>query len=158
MNKTVSKPSDGLLLQDQLCFALYSTSRAITRQYSKLLADLGLTYPQYLAMLVLWEGDGITIQAMASRLQLEGATTTPLIQRLEKLGLVSRVRSRDDERRVMIHLTDKGHDLYRRALGIPASIQCAIGVDEKSARSLMMACNRIRDVIRADEQPPGSGA
>lgn len=151
MNKTAPNKQDGLLLQDQLCFALYSTSRAITRQYSRLLAELGLTYPQYLAMLVLWEGDGITIQTMASRLELEGATTTPLIQRLEKLGLLTRQRSSEDERRVLIFLTDAGSALYEQAVGIPAAIQCAVGVDEKSALSLIKACNRIRRHIRDDE-------
>lgn len=152
MNKTASNKQDGLLLQDQLCFALYSTSRAITRQYSRLLADMGLTYPQYLAMLVLWENDGITIQTMARQLELEGATTTPLIQRLEKLGFVSRERSHEDERRVLIFLTASGRQLYQQALGIPAAIGCAIGVDEKNARALIKACNRIRDFTHKGEQ------
>lgn len=77
-----------LSLNNQLCFALYATSRAFTKKYSNLLSDMGVTYPQYLSLLALWETNGLTVQELAARLEIEGATTTPLVQRLEKLGCV----------------------------------------------------------------------
>lgn len=143
-----SEEHDSLLLQDQLCFALYSTSRAITKQYSKLLTELGLTYPQYLAMLVLWEGDGLAIQTLATTLELEGATTTPLVQRLEKLGLVTRERSQKDERRVQVFLTPAGRNLQRRAMHVPEAIGAAVGVDKETARQLIHAVNRIKKTLQ----------
>lgn len=95
-------------LENQLCFSLYSTSMAITRAYKPVLDELGLTYPQYLVLLVLWEGDGRTVGAIADRLSLESSTVTPLVKRLETGGLVARKRDEADERRVFVHLTDKG--------------------------------------------------
>lgn len=113
-----------LLLHDQLCFALYATSRAITKKYSEPLADLGVTYPQYLSLLILWETDGITIQDLATKLEIKGATATPLVQRLEKLGLVNRKRDTKDERRVRIMLTTKCKQLREKALAMPPMIGC----------------------------------
>src|SRR5215470_15501153 len=94
-----------LKLDHQLCFALYSASLAMTKLYKPLLDPLGLTYPQYLAMLVLWEGDGIGVSDLGQRLQLDSGTLTPLLKRLEAAGLVQRLRDSDDERRVLLQLT-----------------------------------------------------
>jgi len=119
-----------LLLDNQLCFALYSTSLAMTKLYKPLLDDLGLTYPQYLVMLVLWERDGLMVSELGERLALDSGTLTPLLKRLEAAALVSRMRDMQDERRVHITLTTAGRKLKARARKIPACIlaasQCSI--------------------------------
>ena len=123
-------PDQALLLDNQLCFALYSASLAMTRLYKPLLAELGLTYPQYLAMLVLWERDGLMVSELGERLGLDSGTLTPLLKRLEALDFVARIRAVEDERRVHITLTAAGRKLKTRARAIPACIlsasQCSI--------------------------------
>ena len=128
-NKTDSV--DAMLqLDNQLCFALYSTSLAMTKLYKPLLEELGLTYPQYLAMLVLWEQDGLTVSELGERLYLDSGTLTPLLKRMEAAGLVSRLRAVEDERRVHITLTAAGRKLKDKAAKIPGCIlsatQCSI--------------------------------
>ncbi len=123
--------TDALLqLDNQLCFALYSTSLAMTKLYKPLLDDLGLTYPQYLAMLVLWEKDGLTVSELGARLYLDSGTLTPLLKRLEASGFISRLRDVEDERRVHITLTAVGRKLKGQAAKIPGCIlsatQCSI--------------------------------
>ena len=119
-----------LLLDNQLCFALYSTSLAMTRVYKPLLDALGLTYPQYLAMLVLWERDGLMVSELGERLYLDSGTLTPLLKRLESSNLISRIRAVEDERRVHITLTAAGRKLKARAANIPGCIlsasQCSL--------------------------------
>ena len=124
-------PADqALLLDNQLCFALYSASLAMTKLYKPLLDELGLTYPQYLVMLVLWEGDGLMVSELGQRLSLDSGTLTPLLKRLESAGLVSRMRAVEDERRVHIHLTAAGRKLKARAARVPgcvlAASQCSV--------------------------------
>ncbi|WP_233807494.1 MarR family winged helix-turn-helix transcriptional regulator [Paraburkholderia sp. HP33-1] len=119
------RPALPFTLDEQLCFALYSTSLAMTKAYKPLLEKLGLTYPQYLAMLVLWETDDVTVKDMATRLNLDPATVTPLLKRLEAQGLVERVRGTDDERLVFIRLTGAGKALKRQAREVPGAILCA---------------------------------
>ncbi len=117
------KPTpDHLLLDQQLCFALYAASRSITGLYRPLLEALGLTYPQYLVMLVLWEQDGLTVRELGQRLQLDSGTLTPLLKRLQSAGLVSRQRRADDEREVDIRLTPTGLALREQANDIPACL------------------------------------
>lgn len=128
---TPTRQSDAMLLLDnQLCFALYSTSLAMTRVYKPLLDALGLTYPQYLAMLVLWERDGLMVSELGERLYLDSGTLTPLLKRLESSGLISRIRAVEDERRVHITLTATGRKLKARAANIPGCIlsasQCSL--------------------------------
>jgi len=128
-NKTDT--ADAMLhLDNQLCFALYSTSLAMTKLYKPMLEELGLTYPQYLAMLVLWEQDGLTVSELGERLYLDSGTLTPLLKRLETAGLVSRIRAVQDERRVHITLTAAGRKLKAKAAKIPGCIlsatQCTI--------------------------------
>ena len=119
-----------LQLDNQLCFALYSASLAMTRLYKPLLEELGLTYPQYLAMLVLWEQDGLMVSEIGERLSLDSGTLTPLLKRLESSGLISRIRAVEDERRVHITLTAAGRKLKAKAAKIPGCIlsasQCSI--------------------------------
>lgn len=119
------EPCEALKLDNQLCFALYSTSLLMTKVYKPLLQELGLTYPQYLAMLVLWEGDGITVGEISARLLTDPGSLTPLLKRLEAEGLITRTRSSADERVVELHLTDKGRALHRDAQRIPGCILAA---------------------------------
>ncbi len=124
-------PSDkALLLDNQLCFALYSASLAMTKLYKPLLDDIGLTYPQYLVMLVLWERDGLTVSELGDKLSLDSGTLTPLLKRLESSGFLSRIRDVQDERRVRITLSTAGRRLKARAARIPACVisasQCSI--------------------------------
>jgi len=123
-------PDQALLLDNQLCFALYSTSLAMTKLYKPMLDDMGLTYPQYLVMLVLWEGDGLMVSQLGERLSLDSGTLTPLLKRLESAGLVARIRDVDDERRVQVTLTAAGRRLKARAAAIPGCIlsasQCTV--------------------------------
>jgi MarR family transcriptional regulator, organic hydroperoxide resistance regulator len=120
-----------LLLDNQLCFALYSTSLAMTKLYKPLLDELGLTYPQYLVMLVLWEKDGPMVSELGERLYLDSGTLTPLLKRLEAAGFIARVRDTQDERRVHITLTAAGRKLKARAQKIPGCVrtasQCSLG-------------------------------
>jgi DNA-binding MarR family transcriptional regulator len=114
-----------LLLDNQLCFALYSASLAMTKLYKPLLDELGLTYPQYIALLALWERDGVMVSELGERLSLDSGTLTPLLKRLEGAGLVARIRDVDDERRVRINLTGAGRRLKARAEKIPGCILAA---------------------------------
>lgn len=115
-----------LLLDNQLCFALYSASLAMTKLYKPLLAELGLTYPQYLVMLVLWERDGLMVSELGERLFLDSGTLTPLLKRLEAAGLIARQRALDDERRVHVTLTATGRKLKTRAARVPACVAEAV--------------------------------
>lgn len=109
-------------LEQQLCFAVYSASHAFTRFYRPLLAQLGVTYPQYLALLTLWEQDGLSVRAIGDRLLLDSGTLTPVLKRLEALGLVTRARSSADERQVLVHLTTRGQAMRKVAEGFPTQI------------------------------------
>jgi MarR family transcriptional regulator, organic hydroperoxide resistance regulator len=124
-----------LLLDQQLCFALYAASRSVTGLYRPLLEPLGLTYPQYLVMLVLWEQDGLTVRELGQRLQLDSGTLTPLLKRLQTAGLVDRQRRKEDEREVDIRLTDAGLALREQASGIPECLaQCMqLSLDQMQA-------------------------
>lgn len=121
LNTTPSAEQD-LKLSDQLCFALYSTSLAMTKVYKPLLAKLGVTYPQYLVLLVLWENNGLVVSTIGERLYLDSGTLTPLLKRLEAGGLITRQRDAADERRVRIHLTAAGSAMKAEAAIIPGCI------------------------------------
>ncbi len=128
---TPSTPSPAILrLDNQVCFALYSASLAMTKLYKPLLDQIGLTYPQYLVMLVLWEQDGVTVSELGERLFLDSGTLTPLLKRLEAQGQIARLRDVQDERRVRITLTAEGRALRDQAEAIPQCVlqssQCSI--------------------------------
>ena len=114
-----------LLLDNQLCFALYSTSLAMNKVYRKLLRKLGLTYSQYIVMLVLWERDELTVSEIGERLFLDSATLTPLLKRMELSGLLTRLRAENDERQVIVSLTKQGRNLKEKAQEVPVGIMCA---------------------------------
>lgn len=122
---TIACPAH-LRLDQQLCFPLYAASNLMTRLYRPLLEELGLTYPQYLAMLALWEASPCTVSALGERLLLDSGTLTPLLKRLEAAGLVRRVRDAADERRVLVSLTDNGLALRDRADGVPHRLVCRV--------------------------------
>ncbi|NWC69106.1 MarR family transcriptional regulator [Pseudomonas sp. P7758] len=135
----MTKPLDtceSLLLDNQLCFALHSTSLLMTKVYKPLLQALGLTYPQYLAMMVLWEEDGLTVGEISNRLLTDPGSLTPLLKRLEAEGLLSRTRSREDERVVVVELTEAGRALRDKAINIPQCILGASGLDIEQLRKL----------------------
>ncbi|CRI58346.1 MarR family winged helix-turn-helix transcriptional regulator [Pseudomonas sp. CCOS 191] len=136
MNADTQAPCDALLLDNQVCFALHSTSLLMTKVYKPLLQALGLTYPQYLAMLVLWEQDGLTVGEISQRLLTDPGSLTPLLKRLESEGLLKRSRSREDERVVLVQLTDKGRTLQAEAQRVPQCILQASGHSAEQLRKL----------------------
>jgi DNA-binding MarR family transcriptional regulator len=125
------KPVDPLLLGNQICFAVYSTAHAFNRFYKPLLDRLGLTYPQYLVMMVLWERDGVPVKDIGEKLFLDSGTLTPLLKRMEAADLIKRTRNTEDERQVLIALTPHGHALREQARAVPqamlASSACSVG-------------------------------
>lgn len=150
---TPPAPADAwLALDHQLCFALYAGSLAMTKAYKPLLEPLGLTYPQYLVMLVLWEGDGLTVSAVGERLSLDSGTLTPMLKRLETLGLVQRLRDADDERRVLLRLTAAGRRLKQRAVAVPQAMACATACDLDDLAALVQRLHALRR--RLAENPP----
>jgi DNA-binding MarR family transcriptional regulator len=145
----MSKKTDALKLDNQLCFAVYSTAHAFNRVYKPLLDALGLTYPQYLVMMVLWEQDGQTVSAIGERLILDSGTLTPLLKRLEAAGLVRRSRNPEDERQVKIALTPKGAALRDKARGNPHAILCASGSTIEALQALKSDLIKLRDALNA---------
>ena len=138
-----------LRLDNQLCFAVYSASLAMTRLYKPLLDQLELTYPQYLVMLVLWEQDGLMVSELGQRLSLDSGTLTPLLKRLEASGYVSRIRDVQDERRVHITLTAAGRRLKARAAKVPACLMEASQCSVQELVSLTQQVQQLRDRIQA---------
>jgi DNA-binding MarR family transcriptional regulator len=120
--------SDSLVLENQVCFALHAASRAMTGAYQPLLDELGITYPQYLVLLTLWEEDGARVSRIGERLHLDSGTLTPLLKRLESHELVVRRRNAEDERVVEVFLTAAGKRLKRRALAVPSAMLCKTGL------------------------------
>lgn len=140
---------DMLRLDNQLCFALYSASLAMTRLYKPLLEKLNLTYPQYLVMLALWEQDGPTVSALGERLSLDSGTLTPLLKRLEASGLVARMRDVADERRVHITLTAAGRKLKSNAASVPGCVMAATQCSVPELIQLTQQIQTLRDRIKA---------
>ena len=145
-------PGSALALDGQLCFALYAASLAMTRRYKPLLEPLGLTYPQYLVMLVLWQGDGVTVSQLGDRLALDSGTLTPLLKRLESAALVQRLRDAADERRVLLQLTPAGRALKQRAARIPLAVARATGCRLDEVTSLVNRLQALRQQIN-DSSP-----
>src|SRR5277367_5381287 len=127
-------------LANQLCFAVYSTAHAFNKVYKPLLDPLGLTYPQYLVMLILWYEDEVTVKDLGQRLQLDSGTLTPLLKRLEANGLVTRRRSQADERRVVVTLTAAGRALNEKAESVPRNLFCSTGLT-------LDGLNQLRDTL-----------
>lgn len=136
--------TDWLALDRQLCFALYSASLSMTRLYKPLLDPLGLTYPQYLVMLVLWESDGLAVSQVGERLALDSGTLTPLLKRLQAAGLVQRLRDSADERRVLLQLTPAGRALKAQARRVPATVAGATGCELSELSDLTARLQSLR--------------
>ena len=138
-----------LRLDHQLCFALYSASLALNKVYRRQLAALGLTYPQYLVMLVLWERDGIAVTEIGQRLHLDSATLTPLLKRLQAAGLVTRTRATHDERLVVIALTEHGRALKAQARAVPRAVAAAPGCSQAQLVAIKAQLESLRDALMA---------
>lgn len=136
-------------LEDQLCFSLYSTSMAVGRLYKPLLDGLGITYPQYLVLNALWERDGLTIGAIATRLDLEPSTITPLVKRLEAASLVRRVRNTDDERRVGVNLTAQGEALREQSRCLGEALFAKAGMTAEEMIALNREIRRLHAALTA---------
>ena len=134
-----------LRLDSQICFAAYSTAHAFNRVYKPLLDRLGLTYPQYLVMLVLWERDDVPVKDIGERLFLDSGTLTPLLKRLEGAGYLTRARDPEDERQVRVRLTAAGRALKSRARSIPACVGDALGLSTERFKQLQADLLAIRD-------------
>ncbi len=147
----VRKPAaeQALKLDNQICFAVYSAAHAFNRVYKPLLDRLGLTYPQYLVMLVLWERDNIPLKDIGERLFLDSGTLTPLLKRLEATDLIKRTRSTEDERQVLIELTRDGHALREKAKAVPQSILAATACSVGDLMAMKDEIVALRDRLNA---------
>lgn len=145
--KRDQEPVNPMKLGDFLCFAVYSAGHAFNRVYKPLLDRLGLTYPQYLVMVLLWERDDQTVGELGEQLFLESSTLTPLLKRLEALGHVERNRDRADERQVRVRLTDRGRALRERALDIPRCILDASRLGSRDAKRLLTEITALRNAL-----------
>lgn len=149
MNTPKPAADQALLLENQLCFALYSASLAMTKLYKPLLDEMGLTYPQYLALLALWEQDGLTVSELGQRLSLDSGTLTPLLKRLEAAGRIARLRDTQDERRVLVRLTPEGRRLKAAARRIPGCVMQAAQCNLAEVQHLTRQVQRLRDRLSA---------
>ena len=145
---------DELRLDRQVCFALYSASRAVTQLYRPLLDELGLTYPQYLVMLVLWERGPATVKELGAALELDSGTLSPLLKRLAAAGLVTRDRRAVDERSVEVRLTAAGERLETRAAGVPRKIAKATGLRVGELSTLRHDLRALTEVVGTRELNP----
>ena len=127
---------DALKLENQLCFPLYAAGKEIVKKYVPVLDKLGLTYTQYIAMMVLWQGDGISVKELGSKLFLDSGTLTPLLKSMEKKGFVKRQRSEADERVVSIYLTEEGRELREKALCVPEKVGKCVKLSSDEAMQL----------------------
>ena len=139
---------DQLKLDNQICFPVYAASRLIIREYQPYLDKLGITYPQYLVLLVLWEEDGISVNDIAHKLILNTNTVTPLLKRMETLGLVTKTRSEEDERKVIVSLNSKGTAMKAEAGHIPFSLMADISPDELKMDELVALKIKMEEWIR----------
>jgi DNA-binding MarR family transcriptional regulator len=132
-------------LADFMCFAIYSTNLAYSRVYKPVLDQLGLTYPQYITLIALWEQDGQTVKSLGEKLFLEPSTMTPMLKRLEGMGYVTRARDKDDERNVRIHITEAGRALREKGLGFGSVTMKASGLEPEEFAVLQNAVVKLRD-------------
>ena len=142
---------ENLKLKNQLCFALYAATNAITRAYRSRLSHIGLSYPQYLVMMVLWEADGITVKTIAEHLHLDSPTITPLLKRLESCGFVSRQRNVKDERVVNVFLTDTGRGIQARVADMQKGVACQTGMQETQFIELRSTLHELVDSINQNQ-------
>jgi DNA-binding MarR family transcriptional regulator len=147
-------PQPGLGLDEQLCFALYAASRAVTARYRPLLEDLGLTYPQYLVLLVLWDHGTVSVRELGDHLKLDSGTLSPLLKRLEAAGVLTRRRSTTDERSVEISLTEAGEGLRERARSVPPQIAGATGLSAEELDDLRSTLEAMTERVSSRDGAP----
>ena len=138
---------DCLKLENQLCFPLYAAARAVVGKYGPLLKELGLTYTQYIVMMVLWENDGISVSDLGGKLHLDSGTLTPLLKKLENIGYVTRNRSEKDERVVLVSLTDTGRGLKEKAAEVPGEVASCVPLTPEEAAALYGLLYKIIDNV-----------
>jgi MarR family transcriptional regulator, organic hydroperoxide resistance regulator len=146
-----SESAELLKLEHQLCFALYAASRAITKTYRDKLNGLGLTYPQYLVLTVLWEEDNLTLTAIGNRLRLDSGTLTPLVKRLETAGMVTRNRRSSDEREIEIALTPAGRSLQEKAVGVRQHVVRRLAMTESEIKRLRSELVTLVETLAIDD-------
>ena len=139
--------NDAFLLENQLCFRLYTASRLLTQAYNPLLSEQGLTYPQYLVLLVLWEKDAQPVNTIAKRLFLETNTVTPLLQRMEKDGILIRTKGKKDARQMIVSLSRKGKELQKKLADVPAAMGNAVICDSVSPETAPELFRMLDDII-----------
>jgi DNA-binding MarR family transcriptional regulator len=144
-----TKNFDQLKLENQLCFPFYAVSRLIIRAYQPYLDKLGITYPQYLVMLVLWENDGLAVNEISKKLILNTNTLTPLLKRLQTMGLINRNRSGNDERKVMIHLSPKGSQMQLAAVDIPKKLSADLNTELLNTSDLLDLKQKLQLIINS---------
>jgi DNA-binding MarR family transcriptional regulator len=149
---TTKAEDDPLLLDRQVCFPLYAASNLLTRLYRPVLEPLGLTYSQYLVMLVLWERSQASVGDLGERLHLDSGTLTPLLKRMEHAGLILRQRDPQDERRVLITLTAQGRALRKAALNVPDTLALQLGLDPSAVADLRNSVKALVDILDGDHR------
>lgn len=142
---------DNLKLKNQLCFALYAATNAITRAYRTRLSQIGLTYPQYLVMMILWEKDGLTVKGLADHLQIDSSTITPLLKRLESTGFLFRQRSVTDERSVNVFLTESGRNIQASVADMQKGVACQTGLPESQFVELRSTLHQLVDNLNENQ-------
>ena len=151
MTKTDKDTNVSLRLEDQLCFPLYACAKELVRQYRKPLSALGLTYTQYIVMMVLWEHGGMTEGEVGRIVHLDSGTLAPLLKRLEKQGFLNRIRPENNERKLYLSLTEKGEALREQAAEVPCAMQGCIPLEEKELALLKVLLDRALSGMHADE-------
>lgn len=146
----MSDKYDVLKLENQLCFPLYAVSKEIVRRYTPFLIDIDLTYTQYIVMMLMWEYRELSVKKIGKKLFLDSGTLTPLLKNLEKKGLVTRERSKTDERFLVVSITDAGMELREKAVDIPAKIGGCIQLDEQDAEQLYLIVKKILGQFEGD--------
>ncbi|PKR87429.1 MarR family transcriptional regulator [Pleomorphomonas diazotrophica] len=138
-------------IDDLLCFSIYSAGLAFNQLYRPLLEEIGLTYPQFLVMVALWDRDGRTVKELGEALYLDSSTLTPLLKRLEAVGLLSRSRNPKDERQVLLRVTDKGNALRPKAAAVACAIVDTVGISAEAAKTLRSGLDGIRNKIHRQD-------
>lgn len=143
MDKTANEAFDPLSLDNQLCFALYACSHEVMRRYAPLLAELDLTYTQYIAMMALWESEPLSVKELGERLKLDSGTLTPMLKKMEAKGLVNRCRDAADERRLVVSLTNEGRALRESALRVPLEMSKCVDLEPDEAQELHRLLHKV---------------
>ena len=134
-----------LKIENQLCFPLYAAAREIVKLYTPELAELGITYTQYITMMVLWDNDGVSVKELGAKLYLDSGTLTPVLKSLEKKGYVERGRSPNDERVLVVKVTDEGYALRERALAVPPAVACGVNLEPNESAALYSLLYKLLD-------------